>query len=431
MWNRVIVLKAYRRVSGGVLLVELRCASSRQLEWTFGDKSLIKDSIDHRHHILVESHSHGCIRFPSQARPRSLEKEKIRPNIFLLHIVPSLIPQMSYASKTREGLGRPLKVPRASRVAARVLTSPLVLFSSRSPPRELDIEEIADVMRGHKTPAFWQQAAHRGLHALPAPELCFSLIGHERTLDLAAETVSEAQHWVAALAGVAVAIKQEQLSAAKTRSVGSGNYAMSKSSITAERRVELSRHPPSEAKSGLRARIAKSSNHASPALGELQPEEMWSSLSWVDRFGGSLDVEPRVRRQQRLGTPANWTAGDAPDNGREEPVHQRAGTRNGEGGVRERAWTPETLRAWRKRLFPAVVQGDAGAVVALFEQGCPVDLVEAGTGDTVLMLACRLGDIGIAGECLRRGSKNDPHPAFGQTALQVCALVGGSNFEPA
>lgn len=235
----------------------------------------------------------------------------------------------------------------------------------------MGIEEIIDVARGHKTPAFWQQAAHRGVHTLPAPELCFSLIGHERTLDLAAESAAEARDWVASLAGVVLRIQQGQIF---------GRVALSNRSVL--------------------------SRNGSPSRGEEELSPRRRSIS--------------TREDVKLGH-------------EDERVTRETGELAEEGGLaKDRPWTPETLRAWRRRLFPAVVKGDIGAVVALFEQGCPVDLVEAGTGDTALLLACRLGDIGIAGECLRRGSKNDPHPDFGQTALQVCGratIECGKNIE--
>lgn len=222
----------------------------------------------------------------------------------------------------------------------------------------MGIEEIVDVARGHKTPAFWQQAAHRGLHTLPLPELCFSLIGHQRTLDLAAESVAEARAWVASLASVVLRTHQGQVS---------GCAPLSNRSLL--------------------------SKNGRPPRGEEELSPRWPSNPTREDVTLGAD-DQRVTREIR-------------------------GLAEEGGSARGRPYTPENFRTWRRRLFPAVVKGDIGAVVALFEQGCPVDLVEAGTGDTALLLACRLGDIGIAGECLRRGSKNDPHPDFGQTALQV------------
>ena len=69
--------------------------------------------------------------------------------------------------------------------------------------RELCLDECDAVSVGHKTPAFWAQAAHRGSDGLPAAELCFSLVALERTVDLAAESTDEAAQWRVALAEIA------------------------------------------------------------------------------------------------------------------------------------------------------------------------------------------------------------------------------------
>ena len=54
----------------------------------------------------------------------------------------------------------------------------------------------------------------------------------------------------------------------------------------------------------------------------------------------------------------------------------------------------------------------------------PVDTMDETTGDTPLLLSCRLGFKGVVEACLRLGARNDPHPSFGQTALQA-AVAGG------
>jgi hypothetical protein len=48
-----------------------------------------------------------------------------------------------------------------------------------------------------------------------------------------------------------------------------------------------------------------------------------------------------------------------------------------------------------------------------------MDVMDSASGDTPLMLACRLGHEEMVAICLSYGAKNDPHPSFGQTALQV------------
>lgn len=250
----------------------------------------------------------------------------------------------------------------------------------RSPPREMCIEEIVDLARGHKTPAFWQQAAHRGIRALPDPKLCFSLVGHDRTLDLAAETLSEAKEWVRALARVTVMIKR-------------GGIKTS----TSDPAKAFSR-PPVEP-------VAYS-----------DMEDLRAAKTAEDDDAGTL-CQPGVYRQRpgEAATP-QYDLSVRPEVG-STPKHTPL---LGEGG----AWSVDTIRAWRRRLFPAVSRGDVPAVLALFDQGCPVDLVQTGTGDTPMLLACRLGDIEMTRECLRRGSCNDPHPAFGQTALHAAVASG-------
>lgn len=260
----------------------------------------------------------------------------------------------------------------------------------KSPPREMDIEEIVDVLRGHQTPAFWQQAAHRGIHMLPASELCLSLMGHERTLDLAADNISEAKQWARALASVVLRIRRGGLISDDVL----GTHA--------------------------------------PPWSQFEPPTMPHFPQLEDTY--ILPADPRQRTRGAESTDLSslrlkkYQATDQVLSG-EEPAQPYSSppsasfppdTMIGEGG----AWAAGTIRAWQKRLFPAVMRGDVHAVQALFDQGCPVNLVQTGTGDTPLLLACRLGDIEIVGECLRRGSRNDPHPDFGQTALQAAVAAG-------
>jgi ankyrin repeat protein len=101
------------------------------------------------------------------------------------------------------------------------------------------------------------------------------------------------------------------------------------------------------------------------------------------------------------------------------------------GAITERAsssssagWDNRTQQAWRQQLFMAVRSGDTPAAVAALDSGCPVDLMEAGTGDTALLAACRGGHLEIARAALARGARNDPHPSFGQTALQAAVDAG-------
>eukprot|EP00941_MAST-03F_sp_MAST-3F-sp1_P001711 g1711.t1 len=84
------------------------------------------------------------------------------------------------------------------------------------------------------------------------------------------------------------------------------------------------------------------------------------------------------------------------------------------------------LRYWGDHLFHCAQKREVRQVEALLDEGCPVDLMDpdGGSGDTVLLLACRFGYTEIAELCLSRGAKFDPHPEYGQTALQ-CAVAAG------
>ncbi|CAM9949166.1 unnamed protein product, partial [Hapterophycus canaliculatus] len=258
----------------------------------------------------------------------------------------------------------------------------------RSPPREMRMEEVIDLARGHKTPAFWQQAAHRGIHTLPDPKLCFSLIGHDRTLDLAAESLPEARQWVLALARVA-------LMADRRGSAAASGYAAVRS-------------PRSQLEVAMTA---------------LHPDSGGISLSPrsedTDGYDAGISQAHLQRRRSEEAGESFREEHDFCTRSEEKPVDEKAGVLE-KGG----AWSVDTVRAWRKRLFPAVTRGDVAGVLALYDQGCPVDLVQAGTGDTPMLLACRLGDVEMVAECLRRGSRNDPHPDFGQTALQAAVAAG-------
>ncbi|KAF4146407.1 Formin Homology 2 Domain [Phytophthora infestans] len=81
--------------------------------------------------------------------------------------------------------------------------------------------------------------------------------------------------------------------------------------------------------------------------------------------------------------------------------------------------TKRMIAAWRNRIFNLARNDRLDDILESLEDGCPIDLLEGGTGDTLLMLACRLGNAELVELCLSRRAKNDPHPEFGETALQV------------
>lgn len=61
----------------------------------------------------------------------------------------------------------------------------------------------------------------------------------------------------------------------------------------------------------------------------------------------------------------------------------------------------------------------------VFKSGFPIDkMVEKQNGDTPLLLACRIGDVQLVDVCLAHHAKNDPHPDFGDTAVQLAVRNG-------
>jgi ankyrin repeat protein len=84
----------------------------------------------------------------------------------------------------------------------------------------------------------------------------------------------------------------------------------------------------------------------------------------------------------------------------------------------------ERRSMWLTVLFELCRKNDLASVERLFDERCPVDLMETSSGDTPLLVACRNGFVDLAKLCLLRGAKNDPHPHFGQTALQAAISSG-------
>lgn len=269
----------------------------------------------------------------------------------------------------------------------------------KTPPREMEFQDVVEVRRGHSTPCFWQQAIHRGAQALPAPGLCFSLIGRDRTLDLAASSAAEAKLWIMSLVGVGVRMKNGELPHGSLRAP-----------------LPSGREPEPKSQSGW-------CEDGSPDPGLTSNE----SARWLHQPPGSASGAIRPQEVSSNGPGARSPDGNGSDTagagelGRCRSPRSRGSKRTASQGA---PWDVGDVRAWRRRLFPAIVRGDVVQVVALFDDRCPVDLVQPGTGDTPLLLACRLGNVEIARECLRRGSRNDPHPDFGQTALQAAVAAG-------
>ncbi|CAK5065489.1 unnamed protein product [Aphanomyces euteiches] len=74
---------------------------------------------------------------------------------------------------------------------------------------------------------------------------------------------------------------------------------------------------------------------------------------------------------------------------------------------------------WLKEFFRCAKAQQLSEIANYLLEGCPVDLLEPQTGDTILFLACRSGHVALLELCLKWGAKNDPHPTFGDTALQI------------
>jgi ankyrin repeat protein len=74
---------------------------------------------------------------------------------------------------------------------------------------------------------------------------------------------------------------------------------------------------------------------------------------------------------------------------------------------------------WRSQIFDLARRDRINAIASCLVDGCPIDLLETGSGDTLLIIACRVGNAPLVELCLSWRAKNDPHPEFGDTALQV------------
>ncbi len=78
-----------------------------------------------------------------------------------------------------------------------------------------------------------------------------------------------------------------------------------------------------------------------------------------------------------------------------------------------------------RHFFAAAKAGDTKSFLWHVEHGMAIDTMESNERkDTPLIAACRLGRTGIVKIALQFNAKNDPHPTFGQTALQVAVASG-------
>ena len=86
---------------------------------------------------------------------------------------------------------------------------------------------------------------------------------------------------------------------------------------------------------------------------------------------------------------------------------------------------PAVLPLEARRLARAVGSGDAAALGDALRTVADVDAcLDEATGDTALLLCCRRGFAAGAETCLAAGARNDPHPTWGGTALQLAVAHG-------
>ena len=78
-----------------------------------------------------------------------------------------------------------------------------------------------------------------------------------------------------------------------------------------------------------------------------------------------------------------------------------------------------------RHFFAAAKSGDTTTFLWYLDHGLSVDVMEDNDRkDTPLIAACRLGRTEIVQIALQFNAKNDPHPEFGRTALQVAVASG-------
>ena len=227
--------------------------------------------------------------------------------------------------------------------------------------RLVHLRDVLDITPGHATPAFRAyQIRHQhfggsdgggsgGGGRLPDASLCFSIVTHQRTLDLAADSVHEARRWIVALQSL---VEQHE-------AWNGGN--------SATKRIMPKR---SRVGSNPRQRISSPISRLTPS------PDFNDSFTSVGSDGSVTDT-------------AEWNA------------------------------------AHNEKVFHAARTGNVQSLVAYIDRdGCPIDVMEGSSGDTPLLLACRLGHAHVVDLCLKRGAHNDPHPSYGQTALQAAVSSG-------
>ncbi|KAJ1455351.1 hypothetical protein M885DRAFT_520251 [Pelagophyceae sp. CCMP2097] len=165
--------------------------------------------------------------------------------------------------------------------------------------------------------------------------------------------------------------------------------------------------------------VARDSKTLDVAAETAQEAELWKSA--LQGIVAALDAARQSAKQRRgsgassdTGFPAR--AALSPEFGRAPRVSSGDDSRP----------SPRLAQQHAERLLRAVRDGradDVAAVLALPDFAADT-AIDAATGDTALLLACRLGDAALVSVALKCGARNDPHPTYGGTALQL-AVAGG------
>ena len=234
--------------------------------------------------------------------------------------------------------------------------------------RRFSLGSVVEVRSGHETPAWWAQATAR--KALPVKELCWSLVAFDgKTLDLAAETIPEARLWIDAF-----------------------NAILAETSYPQQRKRRSRRRHDQ----GMAYHDPLSPPHFHP------PER---DHGREDHFAPVVSSPPKPTRRSD-----NMTKrGAVPTTPKTPPQTEKSSQRR--------------LHAQMKA---AVKEGRTEEVASLLSSELvgPDEVIDTDRGDTALLLACRVGSPKLVTTCLDHGSRNDPHPSWGCTALQI-AVAGG------
>ena len=85
---------------------------------------------------------------------------------------------------------------------------------SKKADKSIPISEIYEIKRGHQTPTFWSFAASRGVSGMHLKELCFSIDGDDRTVDVGCETKELLDGFLQAIGGLTRWVKEAKMRAA-------------------------------------------------------------------------------------------------------------------------------------------------------------------------------------------------------------------------